>query len=391
MDEKKLMINIEQGEDSRTQFKESFTSIDSLAAEITAFLNTEGGQIIVGVSDDGNIKGLAKKEIKKLNQWISNVCTNKIEPAVTGVLTENITIENKIVMIIKVPCGVNKFYMANNKDVWVKVGADKRRAGREELTRLLQESKNMYADEQSVAGTSIADFDLRLFRQFYRKRTGENLEEEDTKIKQILNNLKLMTGEQLTLAGTLLFAKFPANIKPSFIIKGIWYNGNNPADTDYIDSRDIKGNIVELYKEGRSFLLSAIRHKQNGQNFNSIGIPEIPAVAIEEALINALLHRNYFITSNIRLFVFDDRIEIISPGNLPNTATIEGIKMGIHIERNPILVSLVRDMEGIPYRGIGTGIRRIIQECKEEEVKVEFCDVKETEEFKVIFYRSRSF
>jgi ATP-dependent DNA helicase RecG len=388
LDEFELQKLIEKGEDSGTQFKEKFTSINSLAAEISAFLNTKGGKIIVGISDDGNITGLTKDEIKVLNQWIANVCTNKIEPPVSRVLTENIKIKDKILMIINVPMGVNKFYMANNYDVWVKVGSDKRRAGREELKRLLQESKNIYADEQVISGTSISDFDVRLFREFYSRRTDEELLEEDTNLKTILNNLKLMKGEELSLAGILMFGKFPADILPSFIIKAVFFQGDDPADINYLDSRDIKGNIVELYKEGRSFLLSSIAYKQKGQNFNSIGIPEIPKIAIEEALINALLHRNYFLASNIRLFVFNNRIEIISPGILANTATIEGIKLGLHIERNPILVSLIRDMEGIPYRGIGTGVRRIIQECKKAQINVNFIEEKETEEFKVIFYRS---
>lgn len=85
--------------------------------------------------------------------------------------------------------------------------------------------------------------------------------------------------------------------------------------------------------------------------------------------------------------MFSDRVEIISPGTLPNTATIEGIRLGLHIERNPILVSLIRDIEGIPYRGIGTGIRRIIQSCKENGIGLDFFEEEKTEEFKLIFYR----
>jgi predicted HTH transcriptional regulator len=378
---------IDKGEDSTIQFKSNFTSVDSLAAEITAFLNSRGGKILIGVSDDGELFGLDKDDIQRLNQWVSNVCTNKIEPPVSRILTENIRIDDKIVMVIKVPIGINKFYMANNEDVWVKVGSNKRRAGREEMKRLLQESKNMYADEQSVSDTNISDLDLRLFREFYARRTDEELKEEDTELRTILNKLKIMKNDELTLAGVLLFGKFPSQILHFTVVKAVFFQGNDPADNNYLDSRDIKGNIVELFKEGRSFLLSSIRHKQKGRNFNTVGIPEIPKVAIEEALINALLHRNYFLASNIRLFVFDNRIEIISPGNLPNTATVAGIKLGLHIERNPILMSLIRDMEGIPYRGTGTGIRRIMKECKEEGVEVEFIDEKEINQFKVIFYR----
>ncbi|MBS4021777.1 MAG: hypothetical protein KGZ79_05085 [Dethiobacter sp.] len=102
---------------------------------------------------------------------------------------------------------------------------------------------------------------------------------------------------------------------------------------------------------------------------------------------SALLHRNYYIASNIRVFVFDNRVEIISPGSLPNTLTVESIKHGIHIERNPIMVSMVKDIPDIPYRGAGTGIQRILRSCRESGIKVEFINDKEGEQFKVVFYR----
>ena len=85
--------------------------------------------------------------------------------------------------------------------------------------------------------------------------------------------------------------------------------------------------------------------------------------------------------------MFDDRVEIRSPGKLPNTLTVESIQYGIHIERNPIIVSLLRDFEGIPYRGIGTGIQRIQRECEESGIKVEFHNLEKEEQFHVIFYR----
>jgi predicted HTH transcriptional regulator len=137
------------GEDSKTQFKEIFTSADALAAEITAFANTKGGRILVGVNNNGEITGLTPGEVERLNQMISNVCSQKIDPTIS-VTTENIKYEEKVVVIIRVPMGTNKFYLANGKDVWVKVGADKRRAQREELKRLLQESAHIFADEQSI-------------------------------------------------------------------------------------------------------------------------------------------------------------------------------------------------------------------------------------------------
>jgi predicted HTH transcriptional regulator len=106
MDTSELLKFIEKSEDSQTQFKERFESIDSLAAEICAFSNSNGGNIIVGVSDDGGITGLEKDDIRKFNEWVSGTCSQKIDPQVS-VTTQNIKYQDKIVMVISVPMGSN--------------------------------------------------------------------------------------------------------------------------------------------------------------------------------------------------------------------------------------------------------------------------------------------
>ena len=387
METSELLELIETGEDSQTQFKERFESIDALAAEICAFSNSNGGNIIVGVSDDGEITGLTKEEIHKLNEWVSSTCSQKIDPQV-NVTTQNIKYPDKIIMVISVPIGSNKFYMANGKDIWVKVGADKRRAKREEIQRLLQSSGHLYADEMPVENTNLNDINIDLFKSFYERRTHEKLEELNIPLEKVMSNLKLMEDGKLTLAGLLTFGKKPEEKKPQFVIKAVLFPGNSPAVSEYKDSRDISGNISKIFEAARSFLINNLRWIQKEQHFNTTGILEIPQIALEEALINAIVHRNYFISSNIRIFIFDNRVEIISPGALPNTVNVESIKMGIHIERNPILVSMLKDIEGIPYRGIGTGIRRIMRECENAGITVDFIEEKYNEQFKVIFYRN---
>ena len=387
MDTLELLELIEMGEDSQTQFKERFESIDALAAEICAFSNSNGGNIIVGVSDDGDITGLKKDEIQKLNEWVSNTCSQKIDPQV-NVTTQNIKYLDRIVMVISVPIGANKFYMANGKDIWVKVGADKRRAKREEIQRLLQSSGHLYADEMPVENTNLSDFDTDLFKSFYEHRVHEKLEKLDIPLEKLMSNLKLMVDGKLTLAGLLAFGKKPEEKKPQFVIKAVLFPGNSPAVSKYKDSRDISGNIAKTFEASRSFLINNLRMIQKDQHFNTTGILEIPQIALEEALINAIVHRNYFISSNIRIFIFDNRVEIISPGALPNTIDVESIKIGIHIERNPILVSMLKDFEDIPYRGIGTGIHRILHECENAGITVDFIEEKEAEQFKVIFHRN---
>ncbi len=387
MDTSELVEQIEKGEDSQTQFKERFESIDALSAEICAFSNSNGGNILVGISDDGEIIGLAKEEIRRLNQWVSNACSQKIDPQVS-VATQNIKYLDRIVMVISVPIGSNKFYMANGKDIWVKVGADKRRAKREEIQRLLQSSGHLYADEMPVENTNLNDINIDLFKSFYERRTHEKLEELNIPLEKVMSNLKLMENGKLTLAGLLTFGKKPEEKKPQFVIKAVLFPGNSPAVSEYKDSRDISGNISKIFEAGRSFLINNLRWIQKDQHFNTTGILEIPQIALEEALINAIVHRNYFISSNIRIFIFDNRIEIISPGALPNTVNVESIKMGIHIERNPILVSMLKDIENIPYRGIGTGVQRILRECKNAGITIDFIEEKKHEQFKVIFYRN---
>lgn len=386
MDSRKLYDLVELGEDSSLQLKVRFDSVDQLAAELCAFSNSEGGQILVGVSDNGDIIGLDQRQVQKLNQDISNACSQKIDPPIS-VTTKNVLLDGKVVVVIDVPRGANKFYMANGRDIWVKVGADKRRASREEIQRLLQESSNLYADEGAVEGTSLTDLDLREFRGLYERRTKESFDDLDIPIEKLLENMKLMVGGKCTLAGLLLFGKNPQNMRPSFLVKAVSYLGNDPAGDRYRDSRDLRGTIPQLYEASMAFLVNNLRMLQGDQGFNTLGILEISKVALEEAVINALVHRNYYISSNIRIFIFDDRVEIKSPGKLPNTLTVESIKYGIHIERNPVLVSFLRDLEGIPYRGIGTGVQRIQRECDEHGIKVEFQNLEKEDQFTVVFYR----
>lgn len=375
------------GEDSKNQFKETFNSPDAMAAEIGAFANSLGGRIIVGVSDNADVKGLTRDEVKRLNQMISNVCSQKIDPPIS-VTTENINYENKTVLVINVPLGQYKFYTSNGNDIWVKVGADKRKTKREEIRRLLQESAFIFADEQIVEGSSIKDLDMDLAEEFLENKTGGKLDKINLQPERILHNMKLMSGNFCTIAGIVLFGRKSYFRISQFYIAAVSWYGNDVSGVSYRESEDIRGNIVRLYEDGIAFIKRQLKKLQNGQNFNSLGILEIPEIAIQEALVNAIIHRNYFISSNIRIFVFDNRVEIISPGSLPNTLDIESVKAGVRVARNPVILSHIKLMPEIPYRELGSGIPRIINSCADAGIKVDFINQKEgTGQFKVVFWR----
>jgi Predicted transcriptional regulator containing an HTH domain and an uncharacterized domain shared with the mammalian protein Schlafen len=136
-----------------------------------------------------------------------------------------------------------------------------------------------------------------------------------------------------------------------------------------------------MFKDTQRFIFGTLRKVQNNKDFNSTGDLEVPEVAINELLVNALIHRDYFVQDSIKVLVFDDRIEIKSPGKLPNSLTTEQIKMGLSRRRNHILASFALDV--LPYRGVGSGILRALQAYPH----IEFQHLPEVEQFNVIIKR----
>ncbi len=378
---------LNRGEDSTRQFKENFTSIDNLTVEITAFANTDGGTIIIGVSDTGEMKGLSKEDIQRLNQWISNATTNKIDKPVF-VKTEILVCDDKRIMIITVPRGNNKPYAVNRVDVWVKSGADKRRASIEEVLRLAQTSGLLFADELETEAT-MTEFDEDFFRRRYKKYYKEELEKLGIPLEQLLDNLKIAKNNRLTLAGLLLFGKNPERLRPQFVLKSTYFAGNDVSVQQFIDKEDISGKLIEHFKTGKTFIKRNLRRIQNGKNFNAPGVLEIPEEAFAETIANAIVHRNYYISAPIQIYLFDNRVEIHSPGNLPNTITEENIKFGVHIERNPTILSFLEKDKEFSYTGRGSGIPRVIRLCAKSGIKVEFIDDKLKQIFSVVFFRKQ--
>ena len=353
---------IARGEDSRTQFKQNIHSAESLAGELAAFSNSSGGRILVGVDDQGNVHGLTQDDVRRLNQLIANTATNNVRPSINPE-TENLTVGDDLIMIVTVREGISKPYSDNSCVFWVKCGSDKRRVtSREEIQRLLQGAGLVHADEVPVDGTTLDDLDDGHFEKFFESQYGAtveaSLQESGMSMSQLLHNLNLARDETLNLAGLLLFGKNPQRHRPAFVIKAVSFVGNDPAGEKYRDSEDIDGCLRDLHVKTMSFLTRNLLKIQGKKGFNTEGEIEVPSVALEELVVNMLLHRDYFISAPWRLMIFDDRIELISPGTLPNNITVANIRNGISNIRNPIIASFAT--KELPYRGIGTGIRRAI-------------------------------
>lgn len=362
METLELIETLSRGEDSQHQFKLDFSNANALAAEMVAFSNSSGGRIFIGVDDSGLVQGLTAEDVGRLNQLISNVAGNNIRPAINPI-TENISHPNGLVMVVIIPEGISKPYMVaqdGNLSIWVKKGADKRRANdREEIQRLFQQAGLVHADEMPVARLGVADLDLPYFERFFEQQFGYPLEDTNQPLPQLLTNMNLMDSDRLNLAGALLFAKSPEFALPAFVVKAVAYAGNDIEGEEYLDSRDIKGKMADVFQQTLSFVLANTRAVQGEQGFNSSGQSEVPRIVWEELIANALIHRDYFISAPVRVMVFENRVEIISPGHLPNNLTVENIKAGNSNIRNPIIASFAAKL--LPYKGLGSGLLRALK------------------------------
>jgi predicted HTH transcriptional regulator len=215
-----------------------------------------------------------------------------------------------------------------------------------------------------VEGTTTGDMDLEHFSRFFEKLYGEPLDKaldrDGLSLGRLLNNLGLAREATLNLAGLLIFGRQPQRHRPAFGVKAVAFVGNDPAGDKYRDSQNLAGCLRDLHKDTMSFLTRNLRRLQGDKGINPEGDLEVPLAALEELVVNMLLHRDYFTSAPWRVMLFDNRIELLSPGALPNNLTVENIRNGVSVIRNPLLASFATKGNELPYRGIGTGIRRAL-------------------------------
>lgn len=363
MEEFELRDQLILGEDSRRQFKGTLPHPDSMIGEIVAFCNSGGGRIYIGVEDDGTISGLSPKDAQSMGTDLAKRAWDSVRPPIS-ILTDAVPTSEGIVLVVTVPDGTSKPYCDRQGNYWVKNGPDKRRIqSPEELARLFQSGDKLYAEMQAVAASSLADFDRESFNRFYTRKYNElsPLEAgEEDRFLQVMENLHFSDGPYMTVVGLLLFGKRLEVLLPEMRIDAIWFKGTERAGSEWWDQRSITGTVLQQYESAMGFLNRWASRVQGDAGFNTLGRQEIPTVVFEELLVNALVHRDYFIRDSIKLFIFDDRIEIRSPGKLPNSLTVDQIRRGVRRSRNALLASFAPDL--LNYRGVGSGVLRALHQ-----------------------------
>jgi ATP-dependent DNA helicase RecG len=353
------------GEDSSRQFKEKIDSAAKLAEEMCAMSNSRGGIIYVGVKDNSTVSGLTQQEVAQYNQFISNASNENIKPAIYP-QTKTGEVEGKLILLINISEGPSKPYCTSAGVYWVKSGSDKRKSSPQELLRMFQQSNMMYIDESVTsaeinnAGVKVEDvINLAKFYVFYERSRGAVFSQSGVSIQKAFENMNLAKEGKLTLAGLLLFANNPQSVKPYCIIRAVSYFGTEISDDKFRDKVDCLGVLDDQYRGAMNFLKNNLSNIQTDGSFNQTGTLEIDERALEEAVVNALIHRDYSKNAVTRLLIFKDRVEIISPGSLPNHLTIDNILNGNSVIRNPTIVSYATKI--LPYSGIGSGVPRIIK------------------------------
>ena len=369
-----LMELIRNRENSGVEFKRDDVFAERLAREIVGLLNLNGGHVLLGVEDDGTVTGLTRDR-GDAEEWVMEVSRTHVQPA-TIPYWETIDWDaGKLVGIVSLPANApDKPYKVKRGSAWitkVRVGTMTRDATREEEERLYQQSGRLQYGLKPVLGTGLDAFDHRRLRDYFTRilRGDAPAIGDAAGWRTLLLNLDLATTaleqHSATVDGMLLFGKNPRRFLPQSGVRAVCYPGTEP---DYATRADETltapltplgapdGSPVEpgLVDQTWDFVRRNTTPSAHLEGARRVDRWEYPEDVIREAVVNALVHRDYSVAgTDVMLCIFADRLEITSPGRLPNTVTPEGMRTGMRYAHNQTLVNIMRDYGYVDARGMG--------------------------------------
>jgi len=404
---KEIRELIESGEASRVEFKSDREKNIDFAKEIASFANGSGGYLLIGIEDDGMVSGVS--EPLKFEEKIYNVCSDSIRPVVTPELWKY-KIDGKDVFCFYISQGFSKPYailQRGRERYYTRRGTRIQEAGRDELLRLFQTSGQIHYEVTPIIKGGYADLDFARIVDFFRYNQINKIDIsswKDADIKRFLKNKEVLVEYQgklrPTVTGALLFGK-----NPSFLLgyPGITVTKfvNTERDYNYVDFRLDKPIINTFSEHGekeKSGLIdealekikSIILEKSSAALKGAVRVVDYPypEESIREAIVNAVAHRDYTISGiDIRVDIYPDRLEIESPGKLPNTLSLESIRLGAKYYRNQILVQYLKEAGFMDLHSLGIPVK-ILKLCAEYTGREPGLDESDNS-FKVTLYSKR--
>jgi ATP-dependent DNA helicase RecG len=335
------------------EFKRELPQNDQIVKTVIGFCNQAGGSLIIGVDDDGTIVGLPEDEVMQVIEWMEpSVYQSCSPPIIPKVLAQRIA--NKLILVITVSSGMNKPYYRTSegleKGTYIRIGRSTIRATADMIEELKWQSRGLSFDAMPVYQAKINDLNSDKINDFLESRRQKAKVKVDN---EILRSYKLVTEEHSqefpTVAGVLLFGKDVNFFFSEAMIICTHFSGT--SERNVIATRDCIGNLFEQFSEAYHFILS-----QLNRSFKIIGPRrdeqlEIPESAIRELLLNAIVHRNYHLRSPSKIAIYEDRIEIFSPGGFPTP--FPNILQGLTDARNMTICKVFREAQYIEKLGSG--------------------------------------
>ena len=400
MNRTELAELIHNGENSGVEFKRDDVTPEKLAKEMAALLNLEGGHILLGVEKDRTVSGLTR-DPEKAEEWVMEAARTHLRPGAIPFWETLDWGDGKIVGVVSLPADApDKPYKVKRGSAWVtqiRVGTTSRDATDEEEARLYMQSGRLPYDRKPVPGASLDDFDMRRLVNYFRDVRRQSCPEagDGEAWTRLLVNTELMyedKGRCLPSAGgLLLFGTRPKRYLPQAGVSAVAYSGTD-KDYDARARQSLIGPLVSLFPAPTSGIASSYP-SLTGTFSDADGVSEAgvieqaldfvrrntaiaasiddrgqrqerwdyPLEAVREAIVNAVAHRDYTISvMDIELALYSDRLEVISPGRLPNTVTVEKMRAGYRASRNELIKEVLRDYRYIEATGLGVP-RKIIE------------------------------
>ncbi len=365
-------------ESELVELKRELPPGNKLAKEVIAFANTKGGRIIIGY-DDKNHETIGVTPSQPLEERVINIISDYITPQPVFYVGYE-TVNEKTILTIDIEAGSSTPYFLKNKGLdsaYVRVGSTSRKADRETLARLIRQGKNIPFDNEQISGTSLELLEEKLITSFLSDR-NRRFEAHKPKIsKALIEDLGACKGEILTIAGVLLFHRNPQEIIPlqSAYIKAARFRGLEKGE--FIDQQNIGGPLPQQIEEATRFTLRNTKVVGTISGIKREDRQEYPVNVIREAITNAVVHRDYSFSGAVTfLAIFDDRIEITSPGGLPAYITPDNI-LERQYSRNPTIAKRLFEMGY--FDSWGQGIDMIVKWATNQAVPMpDFIDNQDT-------------
>ena len=348
---------ITQGENTTTEFKENFDQ--EVIETAVAFANTNGGVILIGVSDQREVRGITVG--KETLRDVSNRISQSTEPRVVLEI-ESVDMEGKSVLLIRIAeCRIKPVSV---KGVcYRRVGNSNRVMSPQEIAQMHLNTVGQSWDQLLVTSAGIDDIaDKKVEWYLTRRETTRNVAKpQDMSLTALLRNIDGLSDEEIpTHAGILFFGKYPQRFFQNAQLRVVRFKGTSVTHP-VIDRLDCSGALWEMVDAAEEFIRKNIRllSLRTSKSFQRDDKFEYPLAALREAIINALIHRNYQKHSDVRVFIFDNRVEIINPGTFP-----EGVSPDapVHEPVNPILSQFMYDVGFIERYGSGIKMMKRLSE-----------------------------